>query len=60
MVATSKPLTKYPAINMIIALIIRRKSPKVSMVIGRVKITNIGFTINRSNAITTATMMAEP
>lgn len=39
---------------------ISKKSPKVSMVIGSVKITNMGFTINRNNAITIATMMAEP
>jgi hypothetical protein len=30
------------------------------MVIGRVKIINIGFTIRRNNAITIATIIAEP
>lgn len=43
-----------------IAFIIKRKSPKVTMVIGRVKITNIGFTIRRNKAITIATIIAEP
>ena len=43
-----------------IALIIRRKSPKVITVIGRVKSTNIGLTTSRNKAITIATIMAEP
>ncbi len=43
-----------------IALIIRRKSPNVITVIGRVKSTNIGLTNNRNKAITIATMIAEP
>lgn len=35
-------------------------NPKVKMVIGRVKISKIGFTVNRSNARTIATKNAGP
>lgn len=59
-VATSKLSTKYPAIKIMIAFIISKKSPKVTIVIGSVKITKIGLTINRNNAITIATITAEP
>lgn len=45
---------------MINALIISRKSPNVTIVIGKVKSTKIGFTINLNRAITIATMIAEP
>lgn len=41
------------------ALITNRNKPKVTIVIGMVNTTSIGFTIKRSNAITTATMIAE-
>lgn len=45
---------------MIKALMISRKRPKVTIVIGNVSITKIGLTINLSSAITTATTIAEP
>jgi len=45
---------------MIKAFIIRRKSPRVTIVIGKVKITRIGFTINLNKAKTIATMIAVP
>ena len=37
-----------------------RNSPNVMIVIGNVRITKIGFTINRSKAMTMATIIAEP
>lgn len=43
---------------MIIALIISRKSPKVSTVTGSVKMTSIGFTKKFSKLSTTATIIA--
>ena len=42
------------------ALIISRKSPKVTMVIGRVNNTKIGLTMSLNKAITIATIIAEP
>ena len=42
-----------------IALITKRNNPRVIIVIGIVRITKIGFTRKRNNAITTATMIAE-
>ena len=44
---------------MIIAFITSKNSPKVTMVTGKVKITKTGFTVRRSKATTTATMIAE-
>ena len=41
------------------ALITNKNKPKLSMVIGIVRITSIGFTIKRNREITTATMIAE-
>ena len=43
---------------MMIALMKSRKIPKVTIVIGSVSMTKIGFTINRNSAITTATIKA--
>lgn len=40
------------------ALIINKKSPKVTMVMGRVKMTNSGFTKKFKTLITKATIMA--
>lgn len=57
---TSKPLTRLSAIKIITALIIRRKSPKVRIVIGSVKNIKIGFTNNRKRARTSARIIAEP
>jgi hypothetical protein len=55
---TLKPVTRLSAKSMIIALIMRRKSPKVSTVTGRVRITSIGFTKKLRKLSTTATIMA--
>ena len=55
---TSNPVTKESARRIIIALIIKRKSPSVKIVTGKVKITRIGFTIKLSRLSTIATMMA--
>jgi hypothetical protein len=46
------------AISMMTALIINRKSPRVTMVMGRVKITKIGFTMKLRRLNTTATIIA--
>ena len=61
--ATQNPLTANPSINlsariMMQALITNRKRPKVTMVIGMVRIIKIGFKIAFSNAKTIATMIA--
>lgn len=45
---------------MIKAFIIRRKSPRVTTVIGKVRNTRIGLTINLNKARTIAAMMAVP
>lgn len=58
MLSTVKPAIKLSANRMIIALIIKRKRPKVIMVTGKVKITNIGFTIKFKRLSTIATMIA--
>ncbi len=42
------------------AFIKRRKIPKVTIVMGKVRITKIGFTISLRRAITMATTTAEP
>lgn len=59
MEVTRKLSTIYDAIKMIKAFINRRKIPNVIMVIGKVRMTNIGFTINLKRAITIATAIAE-
>ena len=56
-------LTENPSINlsankMIKALIINRNNPKVTIVIGKVKITKTGFTNTFRTAKTKATTMA--
>ncbi len=43
---------------MIMAFMINKNSPNVTIVTGKVSITSIGLTINLSNASTTATMIA--
>lgn len=58
MLATSKPETSLAANKIIIALTINRNNPKVSMVIGKVKKTKTGLTINCKSAKTTATQIA--
>lgn len=58
MLLTSKPDIKLSAIMMIIAFITSKKSPRVRMVIGRVKSTKIGFTIKLSKLNTMATITA--
>jgi len=55
---TLKPLISLSAKSIIIALIMRRKSPKVSTVTGSVRITSIGFTKKLSKLSTIATIMA--
>lgn len=42
------------------ALMISKNNPKVTIVMGKVKMTNIGLTSNRSKAMTIATIIAEP
>lgn len=61
-IADKKPLTTKPSTNFaqsmtIIALITKRKSPKVRMVTGNVKKTIIGFTKIFSSPKTMATMI---
>ena len=61
--AVQNPLTPNPSINlsariMMQALITKRKSPKVTMVIGMVRTIKIGFKIALSNAKTIATIIA--
>ena len=58
MLVTSKPDIRLSAKRIIMALIIKRKRPRVRMVIGRVKMTNIGFTIKFRRLRTMATIMA--
>ncbi len=55
---TSKPEIKCAAIRMMIALMTNKKSPKLSMVIGKVKMTKMGLTKKLSKLNTTATIMA--
>lgn len=55
---TSKPGIRLSAKRIIIALIIKRKRPRVNMVIGKVNMTNIGFTIKLRRLNTMATIMA--
>ena len=55
---TENPSINLSANNMINALITSRNKPNVMMVIGRVRITNIGFTNKFKIDRTTATIMA--
>lgn len=52
------PATNLSANKMIITLMINRNSPSVTMVKGRVKIINKGFTIKFKSASTNAKTMA--
>jgi hypothetical protein len=56
--ATEKPLTSFSASKMIRAFITKRKSPKVTSVIGNVNNIRMGFTIALSTANTIATIIA--
>lgn len=56
---TAKPSTNLSAIMIIKALITNKNKPKEMMVIGKVSMIKIGFKINLSKAITTATIMAD-
>ncbi|MFT7065421.1 MAG: hypothetical protein ACJAUO_000992 [Sediminicola sp.] len=58
MLATSNPEIRLSAKRIIMALIINRKRPRVRMVIGRVNMTKIGFTIKFNKLKTMATIMA--
>ena len=55
---TVKPEIRLSASRIINALIIKRKSPKVMMVTGNVKMTNMGLTIKFKRLNTMATIMA--
>ncbi len=57
---TAKPSINLSAIKIMIALITKIKSPKVTMVAGNVKKINNGLTIIFKIAITTATIIAAP
>jgi hypothetical protein len=56
--STLKPSIKLSAKRIIMAFIISKKSPKVRMVTGRVRITRIGLTMKLSKLKTTATIIA--
>ena len=56
--STWNPSIRFAVNKIIIALITNKKSPKVKMVIGRVRITRIGFTKKLSKLNTTATIIA--
>ena len=58
MLLTTKPSISLSASRMIMAFIISKKRPKVTMVTGKVKITKIGFTKKFSKLRTTATIIA--
>tara|TARA_R110002020_G_scaffold23587_3_gene78465 strand:+ start:37138 stop:37419 length:282 start_codon:yes stop_codon:yes gene_type:complete len=58
MLLTSKPGIRLSAKRMIMAFTINRKSPKVTMVMGRVRMTKIGFTIKLRRLSTMATKIA--
>jgi len=58
MLSTVKPEIKLSAKRIIIALIINRKRPKVSIVTGSVSIIRIGFTIKFNRLNTIATIIA--
>ncbi len=55
---TWKPSIKLAAKRMIMALMTKRKSPRVNMVMGKVKMTKMGFTKKLSKLSTTATIIA--
>ena len=55
---TANPSTRLSASIIIKALITNKNRPNVIIVIGNVKMINIGFTINLSKASTTATIIA--
>lgn len=55
---TWKPSIKLAAKSMMMALMTRRNRPKVKIVIGKVRMTKIGFTKKLSKLSTTATIMA--
>ena len=56
--STLKPVTISPANRIMAALMIKRKTPRVRIVIGIVRITRMGLTIEFSNERTAATKMA--
>jgi len=56
---TVKPATSLSANKIIIALITKINKPKVTIVAGNVKKNNNGLTTMFSNAITTATIIAD-
>ena len=56
---TEKPFINFAAKRMIAALITKRNKPKVMMVIGKVKMTKIGFTKASNTANITAKIMAD-
>ena len=58
--ATTKPPTRLPAKQMIIALITSKNNPKVTTVIGSVKKIKIGFKKAFNKLMTTATITAVP
>ena len=55
--STLKPSTSLSQIIIIIALIANKNNPSVTIVIGKVKNTKIGFTIAFNNPRTTATII---
>lgn len=55
---TEKPSINLSANNMIKAFTIKRNNPNVTIVIGKVKITNIGFITRFNRDNTTATIIA--
>ena len=55
---TVKPSTNQPANWIIIALITSKNSPNVKIVAGKVRITNIGWTVSLKKAKTMATNIA--
>lgn len=58
MFVTSNPDIRLSAKRMMMALIINKKRPRVKMVMGKVNMTNIGFTIKFKRLRTIATIMA--
>lgn len=57
---TAKPVIKLPANKIMQALITNRNKPNVSMVTGKVKITNNGRTNMFNNDMVSATKIAVP
>jgi hypothetical protein len=55
---TLKPATRASAKRMIMALMINRKSPNVTIVTGRVRITKMGFTKKFNKLSIIATIIA--